>query len=131
MSKMITRQDLINKAIITNNICELTNTYSHDFIIKVNQNNYNIFTDYKIYFICVNKEGKQNIKILENVEIFLDIRKENSRINNQLMNSYQTISEKSTRIEKVNLKPFDYYSEKPIPHDRIYFKSLYNYKFIN
>ena len=57
MTSFITRQDLINKAVITNNIYELSNN-SNEFIIKVNQNNYNIFSDYKIYFICIDKDGK-------------------------------------------------------------------------
>jgi DNA polymerase elongation subunit (family B) len=121
---MLTRNDLVNKSVIINNTLDA-------YTLKVNQNNYNIFTGYKLYLICIDKQGNKFVKIIDNIELFLDIRKENAKINNLLMGSYQTISEKSTRIERVNLKPFDYYAEKPIPHDRIYFKNLYNYKFIN
>ena len=120
---------IFSRKILLNN--EIFNNSNNDFILKVIQNNYNIFKDYCIYFICIDKDGNKKIKKLEDIDIFLDIRKENARINNLLINLYQTISEKSTKIEKVYLKPFEYYSDKPIQHDRIYFKTLYNYKIIN
>ena len=127
---IIKRKNLV----INSNISTVFNKFIDDnnnFILKVIQNNYNIFIDYKIYFICIDINGNKYINTLDNIEIFLDIRKENAKINNYLINLYQTISEKSYKIEKIYLKPFEYYSEKTVQHDRVYFKNLYNYKIIN
>ena len=127
---IITRESLIGGRIY-NKAEEFNILDNTDFILKVNQNNFNLFKEYCVLFVCIDKDGNKKIKILKNIELFLDLRKNSNKINNLLMNYYQMISEKTTKIEQVKLKPFEYYSVNPVIHDRLFFKNLFNYKQVN
>ena len=106
------------------------------FIIDVKQFTDNKTNNYTLNAICLNNDGNKYLYNICNIKPFFDI--EFNSIVESTIKKYEKLllerlflNDKNKLIlESIFLKPYNYYSYKKIPHIRLKFKNIIDYKII-